>query len=190
MVSTYSYAADSGWLKALRSSGAQGELQNLSYNYDQNGLLLSRADARGYREDFSYDILQRLTRSTRTLGTQNLVGNYAYDNLGNLLKNPQHPSLQYGQYDAAGQLACAGQGIAKPGPHAVLRSNAGYYCYDARGNQLSAPGRSVTYSLDDKPLLITANGQSSEFRYDPERRRYLQLSGARTTLKDHQRTRQ
>jgi RHS repeat-associated protein len=178
----HEYDAATGWLERITSGSPQGVLQQLSYHYGQNGLLLSREDARGFSESFDYDLLQRLTSSTRSLAGQALQDNYRYDALGNLLQNPAFTELDYGAYDAAGQAACAAVNAASPGPHAVTRSNAGYYCYDARGNQLSGPGREVRYSLYDKPLRISSNGRHSDFSYDPERRRYLQVADNRITV--------
>lgn len=180
VVTRYDYDEATGWLEAISSATPQGFLQQLSYSYGQNGLLLAREDGRGLRESFDYDLLQRLTRSTRNLGGQVLQDDYRYDALGNLLQNPQFAELRYGQYDAAGQSACGGSVV--PGPHAVVQSSAGYYCYDARGNQLSGPGREVSYSLYDKPLSIGSAGQYSSFSYDPERRRYLQVASNRITF--------
>lgn len=182
VVTQYTHDPATGWLKRIASTSPQGALQQLNYSYAQNGLLLAREDARGLRETFEYDLLQRLTSSTRSLAGQSLQAHYRYDALGNLLQNPQFAELHYGQYDAEGQAACAAANAANPGPHAVTRSTVGYYCYDARGNQLNAPGREVSYSLYDKPLRISSNGQHSDFRYDPERRRYLQVAGNRTTV--------
>jgi len=177
VVSNYTYTPGAGWLTSLHSTGAVGTLQDLTYTYGQNGVLLARDDGRGYKETFSYDLLNRLTSSTRTLADgQTVHDSYVYDGLGNLLQSPHFTSLSYGQYDAAGQSAC-GNGVT-PGPHAVLRSNAGDYCYDSRGNQLSGPGRTVSYSLYDKPLRISTSNQHSDFSYDPERRRYLLVSGS------------
>ncbi|SEL19694.1 RHS repeat-associated core domain-containing protein [Atopomonas hussainii] len=183
IVSEKTYDDDTGWLKQIISGTQAGPVQHLSYQYGQNGVLLSRSDARGLTESFNYDLLQRLTSSTRVLGSETLSDTYRYDNLGNLLQNPQFTQLDYGQYDATGQSHCAAQGAqTPPGPHAVLKSTAGYYCYDSRGNQITAPNRQVSYSLYDKPLRITHNGQHSDFQYDPERRRFLQVSPQRITV--------
>lgn len=176
VVSDYSYAPGTNWLTSLQSSGAQGPIQSLAYSYSQNGVLTTREDSRGYKETFIYDGLQRLLSSTRTLNGQVIQGGYAYDSLGNVLQNPMNATLQYGSYSAAGQAVCQASGGAEPGPHAVLQSASGFYCYDSRGNQISAPGRKVVYSVYDKPLRITSAEGVSEFEYDPERRRFFQQS--------------
>ncbi|WP_277373648.1 RHS repeat-associated core domain-containing protein [Pseudomonas sp. AA-38] len=177
------YDEATGWLEQQLAGTAQGNFQQLSYSYAQNGLLLTREDGRGLRESFDYDLLQRLTSSTRQLAGQILQQQYRYDALGNLLQTPNFNELNYGGYSDAGQSTCAAQGgVPSPGPHAVLQSPSGYYCYDARGNQIGAPGRTIDYSLYDKPLRISEGGQHSDFRYDPERRRYLQTTSARLTV--------
>src|SRR5690606_36381206 len=68
----HEYDAATGWLERITSGSPQGVLQQLSYRYGQNGLLLSREDARGFSESFDYDLLQRLTSSTRSLVGQAL----------------------------------------------------------------------------------------------------------------------
>ena len=183
VVSDYRYDEANGSLKELDSSGAAGVLQQLRYSYDPIGLLTSREDLRGgYREHFDYDALQRLSASQRQLGSTSQVDSYAYDALGNLLSTPEIGAVNYTQYDASAQASCTALGaVAKPGPHAALQSSQGAYCYDARGNQITGPNRSVSYSVDNKPLLITHNGQASEFRYDPDRKRFYQSTQARTT---------
>lgn len=61
-------------------------------------------------------------------------------------------------------------------------TSAGTYCYDARGNQLSGPGRQVKYASFDKPVEISAGSSLSRFSYDPERKRYLQTVEGRTSV--------
>jgi len=183
VISDYRYDDANGGLKELDSSGSAGVLQQLRYSYDPIGLLTSREDLRGgYREHFDYDALQRLSASQRQLGSTTQVDSYAYDVLGNLLSTPDIGAVNYVQYDASAQASCTSLGaVAQPGPHAALQSSQGVYCYDARGNQIAGPNRSVSYSVDNKPLLITHNGQASEFRYDPDRKRFYQNTPTRTT---------
>ena len=183
VVSDYRYDDASGGLKELDSSNGAGVLQQLRYSYDPIGLLTSREDQRGgYREHFDYDALQRLSASQRQLGSSSQVDSYAYDALGNLLHTPQIGAVNYAQYDAATQASCTALGaVAQPGPHAALQSSQGAYCYDARGNQIAGPNRSISYSVDNKPLVITHNGQTSEFRYDPDHKRFYQSTAARRT---------
>ncbi|MFZ3183312.1 MAG: FG-GAP-like repeat-containing protein [Pseudomonas sp.] len=183
VVSDYRYDDASGGLKELDSSGAAGVLQQLRYSYDPIGLLTSREDQRGgYSEHFDYDALQRLSASQRQLGSTSQVDSYGYDALGNLLRTPQIGTVNYTQYDAAAQASCTALGaVAQPGPHAALQSSQGAYCYDARGNQIAGPNRSISYSVDNKPLVITSNGQASEFRYDPDHKRFYQSTPERST---------
>ena len=183
VVSDYRYDDANGGLKELDSSNGAGVLQQLRYSYDPIGLLTSREDQRGgYREHFDYDALQRLSASQRQLGSSSQVDSYAYDALGNLLHTPQIGAVNYAQYDAATQASCTALGaVAQPGPHAALQSSQGAYCYDARGNQIAGPNRSISYSVDNKPLVITHNGQTSEFRYDPDHKRFYQSTAARST---------
>ncbi|HLD67550.1 MAG TPA: RHS repeat-associated core domain-containing protein [Pseudomonas sp.] len=182
VVSDYRYDDAGGWLEELDSNSAAGALQQLRYSYDPIGLLTSREDQRGgYREHFDYDALQRLSASQRQLGSTAQNDSYAYDALGNLLSTPHIGAVNYSQYDAIAQASCTALGaVAQPGPHAALHSSQGAYCYDARGNQIAGPNRRISYSVDNKPLVITHNGQTSTFRYDPDRKRFYQSSASRT----------
>ncbi len=183
VVSDYRYDDASGGLKELDSSNGAGVLQQLRYNYDPIGLLTSREDQRGgYSEHFDYDALQRLSASQRQLGSSSQVDSYGYDALGNLLRTPHIGTVNYAQYDASAQASCTALGaVAQPGPHAALQSSQGAYCYDARGNQIAGPNRRISYSVDNKPLVITSNGQASEFRYDPDHKRFYQSTPERST---------
>ncbi|MER0745758.1 RHS repeat-associated core domain-containing protein, partial [Pseudomonas aeruginosa] len=147
------------------------------------GNLLERSDARGYSEVLSYDDLNRLLRSARTLDGTQVVQDFTYDALGNLTGKSGVGAYRYGSYSSAEQQLCAGRGgVAQPGPHAVRGTSAGTYCYDARGNQLSGPGRQVKYASFDKPVEISAGSSLSRFSYDPERKRYLQTVEGRTSV--------
>ncbi|HIE1895121.1 TPA: RHS repeat domain-containing protein [Pseudomonas aeruginosa] len=131
----------------------------------------------------SYDDLNRLLRSARTLDGTQVVQDFTYDALGNLTGKSGVGAYRYGSYSSAEQQLCAGRGgVAQPGPHAVRGTSAGTYCYDARGNQLSGPGRQVKYASFDKPVEISAGSSLSRFSYDPERKRYLQTVDGRTSV--------
>ncbi|MFI5441381.1 RHS repeat domain-containing protein [Pseudomonas aeruginosa] len=131
----------------------------------------------------SYDDLNRLLRSARTLDGTQVVQDFTYDALGNLTGKSGVGAYRYGSYSSAEQQLCAGRGgVAQPGPHAVRGTSAGTYCYDARGNQLSGPGRQVKYASFDKPVEISAGSSLSRFSYDPERKRYLQTVEGRTSV--------
>ncbi|WP_400565519.1 FG-GAP-like repeat-containing protein [Pseudomonas aeruginosa] len=183
VLSQRDYQPATGWLTRIQASKGGSVLQSLSYRYDGLGNLLERSDARGYSEVLSYDDLNRLLRSARTLDGTQVVQDFTYDALGNLTGKSGVGAYRYGSYSSAEQQLCAGRGgVAQPGPHAVRGTSAGTYCYDARGNQLSGPGRQVKYASFDKPVEISAGSSLSRFSYDPERKRYLQTVDERTSV--------
>lgn len=183
VLSQRDYQPATGWLTRIQASKGGSVLQSLSYRYDGLGNLLERSDARGYSEVLSYDDLNRLLRSARTLDGTQVVQDFTYDALGNLTGKSGVGAYRYGSYSSAEQQLCAGRGgVAQPGPHAVRGTSAGTYCYDARGNQLSGPGRQVKYASFDKPVEISAGSSLSRFSYDPERKRYLQTVEGRTSV--------
>ncbi|WP_236080248.1 FG-GAP-like repeat-containing protein [Pseudomonas aeruginosa] len=183
VLSQRDYQPATGWLTRIQASKGGSVLQSLSYRYDGLGNLLERSDARGYSEVLSYDDLNRLLRSARTLDGTQVVQDFTYDALGNLTGKSGVGAYRYDSYSSAEQQLCAGRGgVAQPGPHAVRGTSAGTYCYDARGNQLSGPGRQVKYASFDKPVEISAGSSLSRFSYDPERKRYLQTVDGRTSV--------
>jgi len=184
LISQSQYDANNGYIDTITSgpSGNATWVQNLSYGFDTIGNLHSRTSAAGIysetlQEAFTYDDLNRLqTANTTGLsgGPRNL--SYAYDNLGNITYKSDVSDIGGYAYGANGG-----------GVHAVssvtLATVTTQYGYDTRGNMTTAGGRSLTYTLFNKPETITAAGLSTAFKYNPDRKRFHQLttSGARTT---------
>ncbi len=84
-----SYDAPTGHLTGIMStSAAAGTIQNLSYQFDTLGNLLSRTDSiQAIQETFQYDTLNRVTSSTVAPTGQGSGGTsvtVAYDALGNI----------------------------------------------------------------------------------------------------------
>jgi len=78
------YAADSGRLIGIKTAST-GAVQDLQYQFDSMGNLEYRADlAQGYRENFIYDDLNRLTTVTTATGSATLIKRVTYDDLGNI----------------------------------------------------------------------------------------------------------
>jgi hypothetical protein len=86
-------------------------------------------------------------------------------------------------YSAAGRVltktGCAGgttwtYGAGAAGPFAVTSACGNSYAYDANGRMTSRAGSSITWTSFDKPKQINSGAQSTEFRYGPDRSRYLQ----------------
>ena len=127
---------------------------------------------KGFSETFDYDNLNRLTHTYADFGNGDVQETaVAYDALGNIISKTGVGVYQYGNQ-------CAGN---TAGPHAVCAISAqdqssntigtknAVYSYDANGNMLSGDGRSITWSLFDKPTQISQNGNTTLMGYGPER---------------------
>ncbi|MEX5213392.1 MAG: DNRLRE domain-containing protein [Nitrospiraceae bacterium] len=55
------------------------------------------------------------------------------------------------------------------------------YSYDANGNLISGAGRTISYNAENKPISITANGQTTTFVYDGDGGRVKKIAGTTTT---------
>lgn len=145
--------------------------QYREYSWDVAGNLLSRHDrVNQVKENFQYDVLNRLTRIQ--LSAAGYTGNqsFAYDAAGNLKQKANLRNFQYGE-GINGELR----------PHAVIgvdRYNGDtkldtlVYLYDANGNAEHAAGRDITWSSYNKPTHIKKGEAESFFAYGPARARY------------------
>ncbi len=137
--------------------------QELHYQWDNLGNLIYREDYSGtktLKENFSYDLLNRVTNAT-VEGRTGL--NISYDASGNIVNKSDRGNYTYGG-------SCNG---ITAGPHAVTAAGSKSYCYDANGNQTSGDGRSISYTSFDKANEIEKNGHTTRFNYSPNRSRYL-----------------
>jgi len=125
-----------------------------------------------YAEQFGFDALFRLrvSRLDSTIGGpvySRAVG-IDYDGIGNLTRKSDFADLyEYGQGGA--------------GPHAVTTVSSGgtpitSFTYDANGNLLTGDGRTISYTIGQKPATITRGGNSSSFRYSPNEVRWRQVT--------------
>jgi RHS repeat-associated protein len=136
-------------------TGTNASVQNLSYQFDLYGDLEYRRDnLNNIEERFSYDELHRLTGASLSNYTGITSTRVDYDELGNILFKTGVGSYHY----------------ESARPHAVSRISdgdlAGSFSYDANGNMLQGGGRSrIDYNTVDKPTLIEAGSQRTEFAY-------------------------
>lgn len=150
-----------------RTSGPGASLQNLEYDWDVNGNLTRRKDARqNLTETFAYDSLDRLTGVS---GPTNQT--VYYDLIGNITSKS----------DVGGYTYHANK------KHAVITAGGNSYGYDANGNMTSRGGNSISWYSYDLPATINGSGGvSSQFFYGPDRARYKQIGnysgGTETTL--------
>ncbi len=154
-------------LEAYEPSGAQ--IQFVDYDFDRLGNLLWRHDSSGannLREDFEYDLLNRVERVFLTapaLGANMLQTlSQSYSAAGNIAYKSDVGGYSYGQSGA--------------GPHAVTQAGQVSYAYDANGNQVSSSdGRSIDYSVFDKATRIQKGSSFTEFSYGLGNRRYKRV---------------
>ena len=157
---TYSYTAAGIPQRRLARSVANATIQDLGYEYDEDGRMLWRQDdVSGYREAFSYDGLDRLTASRQTF-------------TGSVTR----PELDYGHADTGfsangnvlsrdndGILDCLLEYSSTSDPYRTTGSRSG------GGAQAYEPTYgSVTMTSFDRPAGIAqpGGGPSTLFTYD------------------------
>jgi RHS repeat-associated protein len=152
------------------STGIGGVTQNLSYNWDSVGNLLSRRDNnQGIQESFGYDVLYRLTSVQRNGDAPLTV---TYDDIGNITSKSLVGSYAY----TGAQAGCSYTDLTAQ-PHAVRNAGGSIYCYDANGNMTKRAGATLTWSTYDYPLTINdVSGNTTTFYYGANRNRYRQVS--------------
>jgi len=156
------YEPDSGRLINRSAFDASGvELMNVDYLFNVLGSLRYRHDlsaGANLKEDYGYDVLNRLKSvalsvnagtSTQTLSIDYYAGgNISYkSDVGDYLYNG-------------------------PKPHAVSYAGGASYGYDANGNQTSGGGRTITYTVFDKPDSIAKGVNRTDFSYGVGNSRY------------------
>lgn len=193
-----SYYAETGQMKTSLLKQGSTQLQRLDYDqYDAFGNLkqqtvinhISGQDNTD-RENFVYDNLHRLTRSTRTFhGGANISIDYAYDAVGNLLKKSDFSANNTSAYQYVNSRTAA-NGWA--GPNAVrnvtlLDNTTRTYSYDQNGNLTNDGLRTITYNAFNKPTRIqvasgklhpsdanNTNASDVRFYYGADQLRYKQ----------------
>lgn len=176
-------------------------IQNLALTWDLVGNLTSRAETGTLvAQDTTGTLTTNITRNlveTMPLGSgydqMNRLRNYTLsgdaagnftvdiDNIGNITAKSDVGTYLYGS-------TCAGSQNA--GPHAVCEIQGNgftyQYSYDDNGNQISGAGRTIDYTVFDKPSRIEKGGHITEFEYGPDRTRYKRIdtgtNGQTTTL--------
>ncbi|WP_185236280.1 chitinase N-terminal domain-containing protein [Teredinibacter franksiae] len=179
------YYADSGLAKIIKAWGGQlvGSGQFAEYQWDMVGNLQSRSEkgsgsfwdnyqsGRDIEESYTYDALNRLNTWTST-GDITEFAEVTYSNIDNIESKTGIGTYDYGSDCSSSQNA---------GPHAVCRitddnNTQTLYYYDHNGNLLSdGSGRTLTYSVFDKPLTIQKGSHTTSFQYGPSRARFKRV---------------
>ncbi|WP_444885233.1 RHS repeat-associated core domain-containing protein [Microbulbifer sp. PSTR4-B] len=181
LTTTYAYDPQHHRLTSILTdiNPGVGQVQNLHYDWNAIGNLLSKTDLSGdgsYRKDlqerFEYDGLNRL-RYARLYqaGSQAATQEVRYDDAGNITYKTGIGSYEYNG----------------PRPHAVTKAGNTSYHYDNNGNMSSDSGsRTLDYTVFDKPSLATKGSHDTRFTYGPDRSRYKRVDdngkGTVTTL--------
>ena len=172
-----SYEQSSGRLLNLSAYDGNGtEIQDVEYIFDVLGNLKQRHDQSGLttnlNETFFYDNLNRLETVNLSLAGNPAATtmSLAYNEAGNIMSKTGVGTYLY---DASR-------------PHAVSNAGGIEYDYDANGNQISGDGRTITYTVFDKPDSITKDGDQVDFAYGVGNSRYQRIDSGptlqRTTL--------
>lgn len=186
------------------SGGSNCQIMSEQYGWDAIGNLSYQEKAL-YREEFSYDGLNRLTEGRFSrVGTTAYVGSArpyslsnTYDLIGNICSKIIDGVNQ--NYSYAGRAGC---GLGGSGgnvnsdmvssPHQVQGANGYTYAYDLHGNQTvashstSSKSRSISYSIDDKAYEVTKGSDVTRFWYGLGGDRYKRVDigvvGTKTTI--------
>ena len=154
------------YLKEIKAVNNQGkDVQNISYNYDLAGNVVSRNNAcLGRNESFHYDRLDRLIE-TKVDGR--VIQSQRYDLTGRILHKSDVGTYHYGENGA---------------PSHAVSSISGWdgkkvdYTYDANGNLMSGPKiKKAYYTAGNLTAAIHGDQDTwSEFKYSPTGQKYLQ----------------
>lgn len=157
-----------GWQDSVQATVLAGAtvLQDLSFSFDAVGNLTSRTDASrkaggGYKnatENFGYDDLNRLL--TVTGAGPNLT--MTYDATGNITNKTGVGSYSYNSTQ----------------PHAVDSAGGTSYSYNGNGSMTGGDGRTIQYSVFNKPTYMGKSGKTVDIAYGPSRDRFRRVDNA------------
>ena len=147
-----------GRIVSIKSTGTNGvKFQDLSYEWDYlNNLVYRKDNLQNLEENFSYDNLNRITKSVVTGGDTTTLTYYAN---GNIKTNSKMGTYTYGSSSA---------------PHRVTQISGGpggtrKYSYDAAGNVLSASASGKTthvqYTSFNKPSVLNDGPTGKNYKW-------------------------
>ena len=171
-------------MQHLGANHSGNALQSLNYDWDAVGNVKHRNDALTETwELFEYDELDRLIEASVSSALADKTVSVYYDAIGNIEYKSDVGTYTYGENSA--------------GPHAVTsidRNTAidpyglpsfqpeGGYFYDANGNLESGGGRSVSWTVYNKPATMSGEGSNISYLYGPDRARIAkQVDNGKTT---------
>jgi len=165
-----------GWLYTIGAMSGTTTVQSLRYTREGGGRVKQREDlvpTTPTVETFGYDSLERLTSWTWSGAAGARGANYVYDDIGNLLQR----TITAGPGTSV--TYTPGTSASAFGPHQNASDSAGTtYAYDTLGEQLSAPGRTVTWNEFGRPASVTTSAGTYQLTYDPELARFSRTDPA------------
>ena len=136
----------------------------VSYQYDNNNLIIAKTFANGVSSNIQYDIASRLTSISTAAG---LIQNssFTYDKEGNktgIIRNNNLPLSEQFTYDNGYRLNNYKRGV----PAGVSTVN-NFYTYDAVGNRTNTNlnGTTTTYTSNNLNQLTNSNNGSQNINY-------------------------
>lgn len=166
--------------------GANPLYQDLRYGFEANGNVQTIFDntvAGGAgNQNFSYDDLDRLTLANGPYGASGINATlvYSYDQIGNMIVNPQVGTYSY---PASGPSSVRPHAATVAGPYPIS--------YDNNGNVVTMTdptgffGYIASYNTDNRLSSVTTTyagvPNSANFIYDAEGRRVKKIDGVTTT---------
>ncbi len=165
----YTYDGDRLWLLGSQTSAGVTALFDETYTRDDMGRMTKvRSNRSKGNWDYAYDELDQLLSATN-LDDAALTQSFTYDEAGNMTYNSALGSYSYPAATA-------------PRPHAPTDVAGQALTYDRNGNMLSGMGRTIVYDAADRPVTVTANGQTTTYVYGPDDKRLKKVTGGNTTL--------
>ena len=156
--------------------------QDLTYTFTADGNMDLITDPINGNQDFGYDGLDRLTSATGPYGTGGATATftYTYNQIGNMLSNPQVGTYTY---------PTSGAGVVRP--HAATVVGTYPLTYDNNGNLFTMTdptgffGYSANYNVDNRLASVVTTYASvpttSTFVYDGDGGRVKKIVGTTTT---------
>jgi len=151
----YEYNYNSFWVQHICADGPAGRVMSYWYNHESNRNVTNVTDdVNNYNWGYSYDFCNRLTRAYRGTGinpSSNIYDRYyTYDNTTGNIATFEGRTYTY----------------STAHKHAVTSDGANTYAYDNNGNMTSGSGRTITWSMDNKPVSVVSGGVTTRFVYD------------------------
>lgn len=137
-----------------------------------------RADVRQNTEElFTYDTLNRVTKSELTANGTTTSVDVTYDRGGNITSKSDIGTYTYGGgFNVADACGGAGPRAVK----AVSGAKTASYCYDGNGALISGDGRDVTWSAFGMPVTIEQGLRRIDITYGPDRARFKRVDSNET----------